>query len=336
MQISFNQTLHLSDTLVPDLFITEYINRLSGNAIRCYLTLLLTFQHGNRKASPANLAQRLGVSVNKAEQALTELQQVQLINIQSGNIELIDLKAKEIKRNIQRNQPDENVSEADISRREAIINQINDTFFQGVMPLGFYTIIDEWFNQYQFEPEVVYAIFAEAGSKQMLKNPGYVSGIAKNWGESGVKTYSQLNQYYKNYEARQIILQKIRKKLNIKGFLTEYQEELVDKWIKQYDYNFDIINLAMAETVNVGSPSFKYIDSILTAWYKKGLKTATAIKADQKEHRKHSAGTRKVSSSPQARRRLKTKEQAKQDVPEEELYRLDLIQRYSEAGENEK
>lgn len=215
MRVSFNRTLHLSDTLVPDLFITEYINKLSGNAIRCYLILLLTYQHGNRKASPASISQRLGVSVNKAEQALTELQQVQLIIIQSGNIELLDLKSKEIKRNMLRNQLDEDVSAIDFSHREAIIKQINDTFFQGVMSLGFYTIIDEWFNQYQFEPEVVYAIFAEANSKQMLKNPGYVSGIAKNWGESGVKTYSQLNQYYKNYETRQILMQK-SEKLNIK------------------------------------------------------------------------------------------------------------------------
>ena len=335
MQVSFNRMLHLSDTLVPDLFITEYINKLSGNAIRCYLILLLTFQHGNRKASPADLAQRLGISVNKAEQALTELQQVQLIIIQSGNIELVDLKAKEIQRNLLQNQPHENVSETDISRREAIIQQINDTFFQGVMSLGFYTIIDEWFNQYQFEPEVVYAIFAEASSKQMLKNPGYVSGIAKNWGESGVKTYSQLNQYYKNYEARQLLTQKIRKKLNIKGFLTEYQEDLVTKWTEQYGYNFEIIDLAMAETVNVGSPSFKYIDTILTAWYKKGLKTVAAIEADQKEHRRQFVSAKKAISSPKARRRLKTKEQAEQDIPEEELYRLDLIQRYSEAGEND-
>ncbi|MGB4609580.1 MAG: DnaD domain protein [Saccharofermentanales bacterium] len=335
MQVSFNSSLHLSDTLVPDLFITEYINKLSGNAIRCYLTLLLTFQHGNRKASPADLAQRLGISVNKAEQALTELQQVQLIVIQSGNIELIDLKAKEIKRSLLRSQPDENVSEQDISRREAIVKQINDTFFQGVMSLGFYTVIDDWFNQYQFEPEVVYAIFAEAGSKQMLKNPGYVSGIAKNWGESGVKTYSQLHQYYKNYEERQILIQRIRKKLNIKGFLTEYQEELVDKWIRDYGYNFAIIDLAMAQTVNVGSPSFKYIDTILTSWYKKGFKTVAAIEADQKAHRQQSVKTKKAFGSAQARRRLKTKEQAEQDVPEEELYRLDLIQHYSEAGEND-
>lgn len=335
MQVSFNRMLHLSDTLVPDLFITEYISKLSGNAIRCYLILLLTFQHGNRKASPADLAQRLGVSVNKAEQALTELQQVQLIIIQSGNIELVDLKTKEIQRNLLYNQPDENVSETDISRREAIIKQINDTFFQGVMSLGFYTVIDEWFNQYQFEPEVVYAIFAEASSKQMLKNPGYVSGIAKNWGESGVKTYSQLNQYYKNYEARQILTQKIRKKLNIKGFLTEYQEELVTKWTEQYGYNFEIIDLAMAETVNVGSPSFKYIDTILTAWYKKGLKTVAAIETDQKEHRRQSRNAKKMISFPKTKRRLKTKEQAEQDVSEEELYRLDLIQRYSEAGEND-
>ncbi|MDI9490339.1 MAG: DnaD domain protein [Clostridiaceae bacterium] len=335
MRVSFNSALHLSDTLVPDLFITEYMRKLSGTAISCYLMLLLTFQHGNRKASPSDLAQRLGISESKIEQALTELQQLHLIVIQSGQIELIDIKLKEIKRNFTDQQSDEQISETQISEREAIIRQVNDTFFQGVMALGFYTKIDEWFNKYQFEPEVVYAIFSEAASKNKLDGPGYVSGIADNWGKQKIKTYSQLHQYYQNFEARRNIINKIRKQLNLRNPLNRYQEQMIDKWLEQYKFDFEIIDLAMAQTVNASSPSFRYIDSILTAWHKKELKTVEAIEEDLANYRKQAAQKRQNSSQVKGRRRLKTKEQAEQDVPEEELYRIDLIQRYSEAANGE-
>jgi len=110
---------------------------------------------------------------------------------------------------------------------------------------------------------------------------------------------------------------------------------MIDKWLEQYKFDFEIIDLAMAQTVNASSPSFRYIDSILTAWHKKELKTVEAIEEDLANYRKQAAQKRQNSSQVKGRRRLKTKEQAEQDVPEEELYRIDLIQRYSEAANGE-
>lgn len=334
MRLNFNSSLHLSDTLVPDLFITEYVSKLSGNAIRCYLILLLTFQHGNRKAAPSDLAQRLGINEEKAEQALSELQQLQLIIIQSGQIELVDLKIKEVKRNFTQNKSGEDLNTADIPKREAIIRQIDDTFFQGVMALGFYTKIDEWFEKYQFEPEVVYAIFSEAASKNKLDGPGYASGIADNWGSYGIKTYSQLNQYYKNYKERRTLINNIRKQLNIKNPLSKYQEEMVDKWIRIYNFNFEIIDLAMSQTVNVSSPSFKYIDTILTNWYDQGLETVDEIKQEMADYRKEKLvlGT----STKTKKHVLKSSEQSAEDIQEEELYRFDLLDLYPGEEEDDK
>lgn len=333
MRVKFNSSLHLSDTLVPDLFISDYMIKLSGNAIRCYLALLLTFQHGNRRVTPLELAQRLGTDENSIEKALSELQQLQIILIQSGQIELLDLKLKEIKRNFSQKKSKENLNEKNVSQREAIINQINDTFFQGVMSLGYYTKIDEWFSRYQFEPEVVYAIFSEAASRNKLDGPGYVSGIADNWAANGVKTYRQLNQYYKDYETHRAIIKKIREKLNINNRFSVYQEEMVGKWLNEYNYDFSIIELALAETINLSSPNLKYVDSILTNWYKKGLTTVVEIEQEQKRYRKHNQTKMKTRNT--KKRKLQSDEQARLDVPEEDLYNIDLIQLYSEQEDEQ-
>lgn len=333
MKLNHNKTIHLSDTLVPDVFISNYLNRLSGNAIRCYLILLQTFQHGNRKITPAEIAQRLGCSESTVQKALSELQQLQLIIIQSGHLDITDLKFVEVKRHFasQDYKQEEEIDEETISQREMIIKQINDTFFQGVMSLGFYTKIDEWFHKYQFEPEVVYAIFSEASINGKLANPGYVSGIADNWGKEGIKTYQQLNQYYREYEKRKEIVYKIKQKLNIKSNFTTYQESLVNKWIQEYQYDFPIIELALQETVNISSPSLKYVDKILQDWHENGLQTVSEVK----QYLENYQNNKRISSKQsRKKKKLKSDAQAKLDVPEEDLYNVDLLQYYSEKEDN--
>ena len=323
----------MSDTLVPDVFISNYLNRLSGNAIRCYLILLQTFQHGNRKITPAEIAQRLGCNESTVQKALSELQQLQLIIIQSGHLDITDLKFIEVKRHFvsQDSKQEEEIDEETISQREMIIKQINDTFFQGVMSLGFYTKIDEWFHKYQFEPEVVYAIFSEAATNGKLANPGYVSGIADNWGKEGIKNYQQLNQYYKEYEKRKEIVYQIKQKLNIKSNFTTYQESIVNKWIEEYQFDFPIIELALQETVNISSPSLKYVDKILQDWHDNDLKTVSEIKQYQENYQNKK---RTISKQSGKKKKLKSAAQAKLDVPEEDLYNVDLIQYYSEKEDN--
>lgn len=327
MKLDSNTILHLSDTLVPDVFISDYMNRLDGTAIRCYLAILQTYQHGNRKLTTAELAHRLGISENRAEQALSELQFLQLIVIQSGKLEIVDIKFVEAKKHLTHRLETENVSEEQISRRERIIRQINDTFFQGVMSSTYYAKIDDWFHKYGFEPEVVYAMFSEAAGNNKLDGPGYVSAIAENWAAHGIKTFRQLNQFYQEYDEIKEIKKKIRDKLKIQGELTVYQEKLLKKWLRQYQFDFSMIESALAETVNVNNPSFRYIDSILTKWHEKGYSSAADIKEAKVRHQQQKALQQKMQSLPgsSTQRKLKSSEQEALDIPDEELYNTEKI-----------
>ncbi len=330
MKLNSNTILHLSDTLVPDVFISDYMNRLDGTAIRCYLAILQTYQHGNRKIKASELAHRLGISENQAEKALSELQFLQLIIIQSGKLDIVDIKFVEAKKHLTQRKEQENLSEEQVNRRERIIRQINDTFFQGVMSSTYYAKIDEWFSKYQFEPEVMYAMFSEAAGRSKLDGPGYVTAIAENWAAQGIRTFRQLNQYYQKVDEFRKIENQIKDKLRIRGELTVFQKEFLKKWLEQYQFDFSVIELALAETVNVREPSFKYVDRILSDWYDKGLKTAAEIKKEQELHRlqKKAEGNRGGKE-----RRLKTKEQEALDIPDEELYNIDKIISFSEQEE---
>lgn len=333
MRINSSSSFLLSDTLVADVFISDYLNRLSRDAIRCYLTLLQTFQHGKKKITTADLGQRLGISKNDAEKALSDLQKFNLIVIQAGQLNLVDLKMVEAKKLWQSEADRTDISSNQLSQREKIIKQINDTFFQGVMALGFYSKIDEWFNRYEFEPEVVYAIFSEAAGKNKLEGPGYVSGIADNWAANGVKTYRQLNRYYKDYAERREISQKIRKKLNYNQLFSVYQEELIDKWVRDYAYDFSVIDLALQETVNLTSPSLKYIDSVLTQWHEKGLKNVEEIRQDQANFQRRKQQAKSAPNRHPKSVGVSSTGLDQEDQADEELYNVDLIRLLSEQGD---
>ncbi len=326
MKVQFNHTFHLSDTLIPDIFISEYMGKLSREAIRAYLLIVQNYQHGNRELSIKELTQRLDSSEKKVEKALSELQFLNLIIIQSGYLQIVDIKFLEMQKLVQSRNENTAISQAELSKRELIIQQINDTFFQGMMSLGFYTKIDEWFTKYEFEPEVLYAIFSEAACKNKLDSPGYVSGIADNWAANGVKTYRQLNHYYKEYEATHKLYAKVKEKLNIKANLSVYQEELIAKWKNEYGYDFPIIDLALQATVNINSPNLKYVDRILTNWYHLNLHTKEEIERYLKDYQTHKKAQKAQIKQKKSLRSLKSETLKEQDLPEEELYNVKLLQ----------
>lgn len=298
MNIYSEQGLMLSDTLVPDVFISEYMAKVSPEATKVYLLLLLSEQKGSRQLEVNDLTVRLGFDENIVYKALTELQGEGLLTRNEYAIELSDIKTREVRKFLERERsgevPPSDLNREDLDKRETIVSQINDTFFQGTMPLEFYTVVDRWFHDYRFEPEVVYAAFNEAHTRKRLNGPGYVAAIADNWGRDGVRTFEQLEEHYKRFEAMKAIETKIKKKLNLRGEMTEYQQALVRKWVEEMNYDFPIIDYAMSFTVGIRNPNMNYIDKILTRWHDNGLTSLGEIRETESRRRK-TRGARQAS-----------------------------------------
>ena len=69
----------------------------------------------------------------------------------------------------------------------------------------------------------------------------------------------------------------ISNKLGIYRPLTTFEEEYILKWTEQYNYNMDVIEIALKRSVYKANAGFKYYDELLTDWYKKGFTTPEAI-----------------------------------------------------------
>lgn len=280
MQINESRKLLLSDTLVPDIFITEHLPALSGPAVKLYVFMLLVART-NRSINEQDLARRLGTDEESIRATLLELAARDLVQIRNLGVEIMDIKAAEIQR-IYRPKTASTPTEITESQqkfdiREKLLADIAKTFFQGLMSPSWYGEIDTWFDRYKFEPEVIYALFQECARRNKLDSKAYISKVAENWAARGIITFADLNAYFLSYERISKTAKKVGRKLRRQ--MTEYDEEIVARWVDQFNYDFDIIDLALRKTTRLSNPNLEVVDRILTEWFSHQLRDVAAVKA---------------------------------------------------------
>ncbi|MCX8128901.1 MAG: DnaD domain protein [Clostridia bacterium] len=279
-----------SDTLIPDIFITEYMPSMDCEHVKVYMYCLFLSKH-NKNASTEELSKKLEIDIQKVKEALIFLESIGVIIRKDDNIIMVDLKEKEIRKMYRlktTSSPEEAILSAERNKkRNRIITAINNSFFQGVMSPSWYTDIDAWFDKYKFEEDVMYALFQHCyDHKGLAKN--YIIKVADNWYNKNIRNSFDLDKYFMEYQKIRDIRTTIVKKLKLTRNLTEYEEEYVEKWIVDYKYSFDIIDLSLKKTTAKTNPNFKYIHTILTDWYNKGLRSREEIIAYEKSKKQTS------------------------------------------------
>ena len=86
-----------------------------------------------------------------------------------------------------------------------------------------------------------------------------------------------VDNYYAQFEKMNQIKKSITKKLGFTRNLSEYEEAYVNKWVSDFNYPLDIIEIALKKTTSKTNPSFDYIDKILTDWHERKLNSSVEI-----------------------------------------------------------
>lgn len=303
MKIDDARKMLFSDTLVPDVFISEHMASLSGTAVKIYLYALHVSGH-HATITGTELARRLDSDWDAIKAGVFELSQKSLVeyNDKKKTITILDIKEQELSRYYR---PRTSAPPAEVitrmskqPERDKLIGEINKSFFHGMMGYSWYQAIDDWFERFQFEPEVVYALFNECASRNKLSSKNYISAVAKDWNEKGVASYQDLNRYVAMREKTEIIRNGIGKKL--RKNMSEYDDKLVEKWVKDFNYDMDVIDIALQYAVRIGQPNLNYFDSILSRWYESGLKNAADVKAHEQARQEKNKQTKRKPAVPAA------------------------------------
>lgn len=286
------KSILFSDTPVPDIFLSEYLPDAEGDYIKVYLYCIFLSKH-QRQVPVADLSKKLGMDINKVKQSLAYWENIGVLIKTDTGITFCDLKEKEVHK-LYRPKLTSSPEEAKASseknlKRSQVITAINNTFFQGIMSPGWYMDIDLWFEKYEFEEDVMLSLFKFCYDKNKLGR-NYINTVADSWHQKSIRNSFDLDRYFIIYEKCDEIKKKICKKLSIfNRMLTEYEEAFVEKWVGEYGFEFDIIEIALKKTTSKTNPNFNYIDKILTEWKTAGLKTAEEVSAHIKQYKQAAA-----------------------------------------------
>lgn len=273
-----DKSMIFSYTEIPDVFFTEYMAEASGDFIKVYLCLVFLTKY-DKDIKLGDLSKRLNISLQTIQAALTfweekgvlikkvngyilnNLQEIELNKLYSPNITLS-------KEDIQKNENNK--------YRAKAIECINNMYFQGVMSPAWYSDIDLWFKKYEFDEQVMISLFDYCFNKSAL-HKNYVKTVAEAWSKNNIKTYEDLEVYSQKQEKVNKIKKDIAKKLGRYSPLTQFEEAFIEKWVIDFNYDLNVINIALKKTTSKANPSFDYLDKLISDWHDRNLKTEAEV-----------------------------------------------------------
>lgn len=267
-----------STTKLPDVFFSEYLSQSSGDYIKVYLYVLFLSKYG-KDIKANDLSRKLALPIQTIQDAFKYWEELGLITKKGTGFIVNSLQEIELHKLYK---PKVSLSSEDIERnqknkyRASSIETINRSFFQGLMSPSWYADISLWYDKYGFDEQVMIALFNYCLKRSAL-HKNYVQVVADAWSKSNVKTYSDLEEYFKKQEVLQKIEKGIQKKLGMARPLTEYEKGYIEKWVVDFSYTLEIIELALKRTTSKSSFSFDYLDKIISDWHDRNLKTSDDV-----------------------------------------------------------
>ena len=267
-----------SNTLIPDIFFSEYLSESNGDFIKVYLYMLFLSKY-DKDIKINDLSKKLVLPVKTIQDAVKYWEDQGLITKKNtgyiiNNIQEIELhKLYKPKTALSADQLQKS---AENQKRAKAIEFINNKYFSGLMPTTWYPEIELWFKKYNFDEEVMIALFGYCFDKSAL-HKNYVQTVAEAWNQNNIKTFNDLDVYYEKQEKLKVIAKTISKKLGLSRGLTQYEYAYIEKWNIDYGYGLDVIEIALKKTTSKANPNFDYLDKLLTDWHDRGFKTPNDV-----------------------------------------------------------
>lgn len=268
-----------SNTVLPDIFFSEYLSEANGDYIKVYLYIVFLSKY-DKDIKINDLSKKLVLPVKTIQDAMKYWEDHEVLTKKStgyivNNLQEIELhKLYKPKTALSAEQLQKS---AENQKRAKAIDFINNKYFSGLMPTTWYSEIELWFKKYNFDEEVMIALFGYCFDKSAL-HKNYVQTVAEAWNKNNIKNFNDLDIYYEKQEKLNVIAKTISKKLGLARPLTQYEYAYIEKWNIDYGYGLDIIEIALKKTTSKVNPNFDYLDKLLTDWNSRGFKTVDAIK----------------------------------------------------------
>lgn len=300
-------TLHaegISDvTIVPNIFIDEYMPTANGAYVKVFMYLLRCFGGNCPEVTISSIADRLDNTEKDIIRALNYWAKLNLLTL-SHNIQkeitainLVDLN------NGQTSKPatPDFVSPLDSAAvsintetspakrpsysTEKIAQLTNNDEIKWAMhiveiyldrplkPMDIQLIL-YLYEELQFSAELIMYLYEYCVSKGK-KNVSYIEAVALTWAEKGIETEEKAKESTATYNDH---FNAVNKAFGLNRTPGQIERQYISKWVQVFGYPDEIITEACNRAIlRTQKPDFKYTDKILETWFKKGVKNKTDI-----------------------------------------------------------
>ena len=273
-----DKSLLFSETIMPDIFFSEYLSDMPGDYLKIYLYVSFLSKY-NKDIKLNDLSRKLNIPLKTINDGFKYLEENNLVLKKPNGYIIIDLQEFTL-HNLYT--PNLTISKEKVEQtsknksRAKAIEHINNMYFQGIMGPSWYNDIDLWFKKYEFDEQVMIALFDYCyNNNAMHKN--YIKTVAEAWASSNVKTWNDLDIYYEKQEKLNKFKKTISKKLGKYNGLTQYEEAYIENWVVNFGYDMSVIEIALKRTTLKQNPTFEYINSVITDWHDRNLKTSKDV-----------------------------------------------------------
>lgn len=298
MKLEQNEkSLLFSETTIPDIFFSEHLSELPGDYLKIYMYMIFLSKY-NKDIKLNDLSKKLNIPLKTINEGIKFLEDHNLITKKATGYIIIDLQESTLHNLYTPNltMSKEKVEQTAKNKSKAkAIEHINNMYFQGIMGPSWYNDIDLWFRKYNFDEQVMIALFDYCYKRSALHR-NYVQTVAEAWASNKVKTYSDLDNYYQQQESLNKIKKSIAKKLGKYNGLTQYEEAYIENWVLNFGYDMSIIEIALKRTTFKQNPTFEYINNIITDWHDRNLKTPSEIDAFLEQRKQQEKNTKELKS----------------------------------------
>lgn len=290
-----DKTLLFSETMIPDIFFSDYLSQIPGDYLKIYLYIIFLSKY-NKDIKLNDLSKKLNIPLKSISEGFKFLEENKLITKKSTGYVIVDLQEATLHELYTPNltMSKEKVAQtAKNQSRAKAIEHINNMYFQGIMSPSWYNDIDIWFRKYNFDEQVMIALFDYCYNRSAMHR-NYVQTVAEAWASNKIKTWNDLDKYYEKQEKLNALKKSISKKLGKHGNLTQYEEAYIENWVLNFGYDMDIIEIALKRTTLKQSPTFEYINTIITDWHDRNLKTPSEVNAFIEQRKKLNKDTKNL------------------------------------------
>lgn len=284
-------------TPISNVFIDRYMPKARGEYVKVYILGMKYCMSGEPGASSAMLAGTLHLLETDLMNALNYWNDEGVIkltpidNMGNYNIEFLDLEYSPSQQNDNINL----LKELDNNSTKDMLQDIEKLLGRPLSAKEMEMYIG-WISDFNFPPELILLLIEYCISKGKT-DYRYIERIAVSWNDNKINTIAEAQSYIKKHEDKWVNIRKILSYLGIKDAeIMKPQEQLFDKWLSSYNFPLDVIYRACDVTFSrINKADFKYIDAVLTNWYKSGIKTVTDI--DTKDFKKNNYKKSSVNNS---------------------------------------